>query len=322
MVKTFIQAGYQQQSREESPATVLVVDDELTNLRLMGDLLTPHYQVMIARNVVEAREVLHKQIPDVLLLDVMMPEIDGFSFCREIKENDDTRNIPVIFVTALGDEVDELKGLKLGAVDFIHKPISSPILLARVHTHLELKRRTDMLEQRTLVDALTGVGNRRAYDLILEAEWRRLQRKNSCLSMLIVDIDQFKLYNDYFGHREGDDCLEKIAMTLNKVIGRASDQLTRYGGEEFVLLLPDTPLQGAIELSEKVMQHIRELNIPHSPGALQSRVTVSIGGACLYPNKNQLPESLFMLADKQLYRAKETGRDRGCFSQDARGLHE
>lgn len=236
----------------------------------------------------------------------------------KFKENNETRNIPVIFVTALSDEVDELKGLKLGAVDFIHKPISAPILLARVHTHLELKRRTDMLEQRTLIDALTGVGNRRAYDLILEAEWRRLQRKGSCLSMLIVDIDQFKLYNDFFGHREGDDCLQRIAMRLNQVIGRASDQLTRYGGEEFALLLPETPLQGAMELAEKVMTHIRELNIPHAPDALRDRVTVSIGVACVYPHKNQSPESLFMLADKQLYKAKETGRDRVCFTEETR----
>ncbi|MDO6562306.1 diguanylate cyclase [Amphritea sp. 1_MG-2023] len=313
MAKSFIQAGYQQQSAATSLARVLVVDDELTNLRLMGDLLSPYYEVLIARSVAEARDVLQKQIPDLLLLDVMMPEVDGFSFCRELKENNDTRNLPVIFVTALHDETDELKGLQLGAVDFIHKPISAPILLARVHTHLELKRRTDMLEQRTLIDALTGVGNRRAYDLILEAEWRRLQRKQSCLSMLIVDIDQFKLYNDCFGHRQGDECLQKIALVLSNVISRSSDQLTRYGGEEFALLLPETPLKGAVAIGERAMQAIRDLNLPHAPDTYHSRVTVSIGVACLYPSDKASPETLFLNADEQLYEAKNAGRDRICF---------
>lgn len=322
MVESFIQAGYQQRDLTEAQAKVLVVDDELTNLRLMGDLLSPHYEVLIARSVQEAKEVLRKQVPDILLLDVMMPEVDGFSFCRELKENDDTRNLSVIFVTALHEEEAELKGLQFGAVDFIHKPISSPILLARVHTHLELKRRTDMLEQRTLIDALTGVGNRRAYDLILATEWRRLQRTGGCLSMLIVDIDQFKLYNDCFGHPQGDDCLQRVAAILSQVIGRASDQLTRYGGEEFALLLTDTPLTGAVKLAERIMARIREMNIPHAPDALQKRVTVSIGVASLYPNKDQPPETLFMLADKQLYQAKRTGRDRICYGEEPGSSNE
>jgi diguanylate cyclase (GGDEF)-like protein len=322
MVESFIQAGYQQQDLVEAPARVLVVDDELTNLRLMGDLLSPCYEVLIARSVEEAKEVLRKQTPDILLLDVMMPEVDGFSFCRELKENDDTRNLPVIFVTALHEEEAELKGLQFGAVDFIHKPISPPILLARVHTHLELKRRTDMLEQRTLIDALTGVGNRRAYDLILATEWRRLQRTGSSFSMLIVDIDQFKLYNDHYGHRQGDDCLQRIAIILGQVIGRASDQLTRYGGEEFALLLTDTPLSGAIKLAERIMARIREMNIPHAPDAFQKRVTVSIGVASLYPDKEQPPETLFLLADKQLYEAKHSGRDRICFGEEPRNPNE
>jgi diguanylate cyclase (GGDEF)-like protein len=322
MVKSFIQAGYQQQNQPDSPARVLVVDDELTNLRLMGDLLNPHYEVLIARSVAEAREVLSAQIPDLLLLDVMMPEVDGFSFCRELKENDETRDLPVIFVTALHEEIDELKGFQIGAVDFIHKPISSPILLARVRTHLELKRRTDMLEQRTLIDALTGVGNRRAYDLILAAEWRRLQRKGSCLSMLVVDIDQFKLYNDFFGHRQGDECLQKLAASLGKCISRASDQLTRYGGEEFVFLLPHTPLKGAVAVAEKLMADIRALNLPQAPDADHNQVTVSVGVACLQPNNQQPPETLFLLADKQLYEAKGSGRDRVCFSEEPRSLDE
>ncbi|RTE67349.1 diguanylate cyclase [Amphritea opalescens] len=317
-----MQTEHQQQSRPSSPARVLVVDDELTNLRLMGDLLNPHYEVLIARSVAEAREVLRTQLPDILLLDVMMPEVDGFSFCHELKGNDETRDLPIIFVTALHEEIDELKGFRLGAVDFIHKPISSPILLARVRTHLELKRRTDMLEQRALIDALTGIGNRRAYDLSLAAEWGRLQRKGSCLSMLVVDIDQFKLYNDFFGHRQGDECLQALAAALSKVISRASDQLMRYGGEEFVFVLPNTPLAGAVAVAEKLMVEVRALNMPQSPDADHDRVTVSVGVACLEPNNDQPPESLFLLADKQLYEAKGSGRNRICFSEEPRSPDE
>lgn len=322
MIKLLTQVDNQQSHKREPLAKVLVIDDELTNLRLMGDLLSPHYEVLIARNVVEAREVLQEQQPDILLLDVMMPEIDGFSFCRELKANNDTRHLPVIFVTALHDEVDELKGFKLGAVDFIHKPISAPILLARIYTHLELKRRTDMLEQYALIDALTGVGNRRAYDLALTSEWHREQRKGSNLSMLVVDIDQFKLYNDYFGHGEGDDCLQRVVGALKNLVVRAADHLVRYGGEEFVVLLPDTSLSGAVKLAEKMLIQIRALNIPHAPDAYQDRVTVSIGVACLYPDNTQSPETLFILADKQLYKAKQTGRNRISFSEEAMSLDE
>lgn len=297
---------------------ILMVDDQPTNLLLLGDILAPCYDVIVARSAAQAREAMKEQLPDMILLDVMMPGMDGFKYCRELKREDRTRHIPVIFITALFEEVDELKGFELGAVDFIRKPISPPLLLARIGTHMELKRRTDLLEQRAMFDALTGVGNRRAFDKALQTEWRRLQRSGRCFSMLMVDVDEFKHYNDHFGHGVGDRCLQQVATLLRSQAGRAADHLARYGGEEFTLLLPETPLKGAIEMAERILSGIRDLNIKHSPEAGHDRITVSIGVTSVLPDRNQTPDNLFRLTDHQLYKAKQSGRDRICYTGNVR----
>jgi diguanylate cyclase (GGDEF)-like protein len=226
--------------------------------------------------------------------------------------------IPVIFITAMDREEDETRGLEAGAMDYITKPISPPIVRARVRNHLELKRYHDILENLSVTDGLTGIANRRRFDQFLEREWRRAIRSRSPLSLIFMDIDLFKAFNDHYGHLAGDDCLRKLAQGLNEVIQRPADLLARYGGEEFACVLPETDTQGAIAVADKIRQKIDNLNITFTSPTSGDHITVSMGLATLIPLKAQSSADLIRLADELLYEAKKLGRNR-VVSQSCRG---
>ena len=203
-------------------ATILVVDDMPDNLTLMSGLLRDNYKVKIATNGEKALKIATSDNPpDLILLDIMMPEMDGYEVCRRLQNDPKTRRIPVIFLTARADMKDEKRGLDLGAVDYISKPYSTPIVLARMRTHIRLKHQADLLESMAMIDGLTHIPNRRRFDEVLDAEWRRASRDNSSLSLLMVDIDFFKAYNDNYGHGMGDTCLTQIAQTLAALLKRS-----------------------------------------------------------------------------------------------------
>lgn len=290
---------------------VLIVDDQPLNIQMLAQALGNEYLVKAATNGRTALKICQMpDKPDLVLLDVLMPEMDGHEVCRLLKNDPHTKDIPVIFITAKNDALDEEYGFKIGAVDYIAKPFSPVIVQARVRTHLTLKRNIDLLESLAFLDGLTGIPNRRRFDKELLGEWNRGIRGQTPLSLLIADVDFFKKYNDHYGHGPGDDCLREIAGALNSSVQRPGDLVARYGGEEFVVLLPVTDQRGVCRVAQRMQERIKTLSIPHAYSQAADHVTISLGGYTLLPNAELPSETLLQCADKLLYQAKQSGRDK------------
>ena len=291
-------------------AKILIIDDSPEDIHILGGILCKDYQLFFATNGADGLDIVMRERPDLILLDVLMPDMDGYAICGRLKADRLLGNIPVIFVTALSEVNEEARGLEAGAVDYLIKPVSAPIVKARVRTHLELKRHQDLLHQLACLDGLTGVTNRRRFDELLEQEWRHSLRTGQPLSLIMLDVDHFKAYNDHYGHLAGDECLRLIASTLEAAIKRPMDLLARYGGEEFTCLLPETELAGAIVVAQRLVAVVAELRISHSYSAVAAWVTISAGVASLIPGQEQAAIELVRAADTCLYRAKKAGRNR------------
>ena len=292
---------------------VLIVDDQISNVKLLAAILGDDYRTRVATNGPDALKLAESTPqPDLILLDIMMPDMDGYEVCRKLKGNSATHNIPVIFITALSSESDEEIGLDLGAIDYITKPLSAPIVRARVRNHAILKRKADLLESLAHVDSLTNIANRRRLDRALLQEWRRCQRADKSLALLMIDIDSFKAYNDHYGHGQGDVCLTKVAAALAAGLQRPADIVARFGGEEFAVLLPETDIAAATLMGERLREQIAALRIPHAPKQKYEQVTISVGCASVLPGESLKPPDLLDAADRNLYAAKSAGRNRVC----------
>jgi len=291
---------------------LLVVDDQPVNIQALYQAFAADHQVLMATGGEQALALCASQQPDLVLLDVVMPGMDGHEVCRRLKADTATRDIPVIFVTAHNDEAAEALGLELGAVDFISKPINPKIVRARVRTHLTLKAQSDLLRQWVYIDGLTGAYNRRHFDERLAAEWGRAARNHRALSVVLLDVDLFKRYNDRYGHQAGDDCLRRVAATLAAGIRRPGDLLARYGGEEFVCLLPDTDLRGAMVLAQQLGAAVHAQRIEHADSDVAAAVTVSLGVCSKGEEASGSAAALLREADAQLYKAKSLGRHQAC----------
>ena len=289
---------------------ILAIDDTPTNLLALGAVLGDEFALQIATSGAAGLALAGKSAPDLILLDVMMPEMDGFETCRRLKADPLTRDIPVIFVTALDSPEDETLGLEAGAVDFISKPLHSAVVRARVRTHLTLKHQADLLRSMSFVDGLTGAANRRQFDEALQREWRACLRTGTSLALAMIDIDHFKQFNDTYGHPAGDACLRAIAGILDGEVNRSHDLIARYGGEEFVCLLPDINRTDAQIKAEQLRQAVQSLNIPHAASSTAPVVTISLGLALFIPTSELTPEQLVAAADAELYTAKRAGRNR------------
>ncbi len=299
-----------QRESSEKP-TVLIVDDQPPNIQALARLLKENYHILVAADGPRALELASgDKAPDVILLDIMMPEMDGYEVCRRLKNDPKTKDIPVIFVTARGDSEDEAMGLDLGAVDYIAKPFNNAVVKARVRTHVQLKIRTDLLEKLAMVDGLTGIANRRSFDQSLKLEWSRAARFGNPVSVVMMDIDHFKAYNDNYGHGAGDECLQRVAEALRSVIRRPTDHIARYGGEEFVALLPETDDQGAARMAEAFRRTVFDLGLPHAFSPIAPHVTISVGHATRPGAPDHAPQMLLEAADQALFKAKEAGRNR------------
>lgn len=291
----------------------------LTNIRVLHELFREDCDVFMATSGEQAISVCQAQLPDLILLDVVMEGMDGHEVCRRLKVDPMTQDIPIIFITAQQQESDEVLGLELGAVDFISKPINTTIVRARVRTHLTLKLQSDLLRSMALIDGLTGVANRRKFNEDILADWRLCFREQKPLSLILVDVDYFKRYNDRYGHQAGDDCLKSVAQTLSATVRRPYDLVARYGGEEFACVLPNTFLSGAVEIAERMQERVRTLGIEHSASDVDRVLTISLGVATLTPTGELGFETLIEAADKQLYEAKNAGRARVCSSAMSSG---
>jgi diguanylate cyclase (GGDEF)-like protein len=289
---------------------LLLVDDQPINIQVMHQIFGGDYQVFMATNGPQAVALCQSNPPDLVLLDIVMPGMDGFEVCSLLKASDLTCNIPVIFVTAHTDAAQETHGLSLGAVDFIAKPVNPAVVRARVKTQLTLKFQSDLLRKLVFLDGLSGVFNRRYFDQQLGVEWARSTRSSSPLSAIMIDVDHFKLFNDCYGHQAGDDCLRQIAVTLKTSLKRPADLVARYGGEEFACILPDTPFSDAMGLANELERKVRALSIPHAQSSVAHVVTVSVGVATRTLDSVDDQAALIGLADAQLYEAKQSGRGR------------
>ena len=294
---------------EEVRQTILIVDDAPDNIQIINAILEEDYEIFFATSGEKAIDLAVSENPDLILLDVMMPNMDGYEVCQKLKSYKQFYHLPVIFLTAMSEIEDEAKGLKLGAIDYITKPFSPAIVQVRIKNHLELKRQRDILENLSTRDGLTGIANRRRFDEFLEQEWLRAKRKNTQLSLIMMDVDHFKQYNDNYGHLAGDDCLKQIALTLENQLKRPTDLVARYGGEEFVSILPDTNTEGALHIAKQFLESISELKKPHSHSSAADHVTISIGIATVTPNDSFSKKELINTADSSLYEAKGGGRN-------------
>lgn len=291
------------------PAVLTVEDDDAIRA-LIGGVLSSECDMREVTDGATALKSVIENPPDLILLDVGLPDMDGFEVCRRLKKDSRVAEIPVIFLTSHSSPQHEVDGLEAGGIDYITKPINPAILRARVRNHLELKKSRDMLERMARLDGLTGVANRRTFDDLLLREWRRQARTGQSLAVIMIDVDHFKQFNDTYGHGVGDRCLKEVTKAAEGALQRPADLVARYGGEEFAVLLPDTNLEGAMAVAEGIRAAILALDIPHSRSSAAACVTVSLGVACMVPAPDQEPSALLKAADEQLYATKSDGRNR------------
>ncbi len=325
--------------------SILIVDDSMVSRIFISDLLNEvgYADLILSDSVEDAYQKIGFNQPDkmetdldLILLDINLPGTSGIDACRELSAHDIFCDVPIIIISG----ADFLEGLEsaftAGAIDYITKPPSHTELLARVRSALRLKsemnrrkaREEDLmvlnarlaevnleLERISVTDSLTSLANRRSFNEFLAREWLREQRSQQPFSVIMIDIDHFKKYNDHYGHLEGDICLQKVAWALQGALCRAGDLLARYGGEEFVAILPHTHIQGAADLAAAFHSHVRELALPHHESPVSSIVTVSIGIATVIPNRNLSPSKVVAMADEALYKAKDSGRNQSVIAE-------
>ena len=288
---------------------LMIVDDQTVIIRMLNEIFKNEFEVSMATSGRQALDMCAANPPDIMLLDVTMPDMDGYEVCMALKADNLPEKFPVIFVTGRSDVSDEVRAFEMGAVDFITKPINPVVVHARVRTHVVLKLQQDILRSFAMKDGLTGVTNRRRFDELLQQHWRQGQRDKSPLSLILIDIDHFKQYNDHYGHLAGDKVLRDVANVMRLVLQRPHDSLSRYGGEEFACLLPGTDEAGAAFMAQRLLESVRLLAIPHEFSSSGSLLTISAGIATVIPAVGQTASGLIAAADEQLYCAKHDGRN-------------
>lgn len=294
---------------------VLVVDDSQTQRAVIGEYLKPlNCDVTLLASGEEALMQVTEEVPDLIIMDVEMPGLNGFEACKAIRGFLQDNWVPIVYLTGRTEPADLVEGLNVGGDAYITKPVHQDVLVAISKAMLrvssvqsELLSANKKLDEVAHFDVLTQVMNRRGYEDMLNRLWKDHERRKAHLSILLMDIDFFKKYNDGYGHIKGDECLREVAQTLKKALMRPVDVLARYGGEEFVVLLPDTDLEGAKAVAKRLIESMATANIPHEFSEAQSFVTVSIGAA--YNSEGESISSILETADKALYKAKEAGRN-------------
>ncbi|MDR3342979.1 MAG: response regulator [Treponema sp.] len=295
-----------------SQFSILAIDDELSNLMILNQMLSPEYTMLMASSGAQALQCAAEALPDLILLDIILPDMNGFNVLVKLKENAATLAIPVIIITGLCSEQDEEKGFFLGAVDYITKPFNNTTVLARVKTQLKILSNIRAIEKLGMIDPLTNILNRRGFDTHLLMEWKRAIREQNPIAFLMMDVDEFKGYNDTYGHPQGDRLLQTIVNIFTVLTRRPTDITVRLGGEEFGVLLPDTNLDAALCIAEKIRSEVASTKIPTVNGDLMTSITISIGVVSWIPIHDSQVSDFIALADKYLYTAKKTGRNKIC----------
>ncbi|EWH12243.1 response regulator receiver modulated diguanylate cyclase [Catenovulum agarivorans DS-2] len=289
--------------------SILIVDDDKTNRRILKELVEDEAKVLLAKNGTQAIEKAVEFVPDLIILDIVMPDMDGFAVIESLKKKRETQHIPIIFITGNTSIEAEERGLRLGAVDYISKPFHAGIVQARVHTQLQFSAHRKMLDELAHYDALTGIPNRRYFDNVVASEWRNCLQTEQAITIAVIDVDFFKNFNDTYGHLAGDKTLRAVAQALKSQMVRDRDFVARLGGEEFVVVLADSDPRRAEDVLHNCINAVRELDIAHAASECESCVTISIGCYTDFPDKNSNPLEALDMADKCLYFAKDSGRN-------------
>ena len=310
---------------DDAVPTVLIADDDnLVRKLLMQSLRKDGYRFVEAQDGMEAIELYQSVQPDLVLLDVSMPKMDGFSCCKYLRSQASIYILPILMITVLDDEASVNAAFDAGATDYIHKPINwfalgrrVKLLLDMTQLHRKLQKANDELRRIALTDALTGLFNRRSLDDMLEREWHRCIRNDEPLSLIMCDVDCFKQFNDTYGHPAGDRCLQQVGQVIRSSIRWTVDIGARYGGEEFAIVLPNMTLADAITVAERIRIGVQQLHIPHEGTMVKDEVyvTLSLGINTVSPLASWTIDSFIQEADRNLYQAKKLGRNRVVFDE-------
>jgi len=304
---------------------VLVVEDSKVAIKaITGYLEEIGVHPLIAENGSDAVAMYHSQRPDIVLLDIILPDTSGYEIAKKIRHLQGKEDwTAIIFLSVMARDEDLAHGIEVGGDDYLMKPVGSVVLQAKIRAMYrlvqmqralvkltgQLNEANQALQRLSMTDGLTGIANRRMFDESLGREWRRCLRLKKPISIVMLDVDNFKKYNDRYGHQAGDDCLKEIADQLSRSAPRPADLVARYGGEEFVMILGDTDEDGASWVANRICQHVAALKIPHEDSE-HVYVTVSCGVCSVYPDREMSAETLLKTADNALYHAKAEGRNR------------
>lgn len=294
---------------------ILIIDDSSAQAAHLKSILEDNYQVTVVQEPEKGLEYAGQRDFSLILLDVVMPGMDGFLLLKKLQEEVATKSIPVILITSLSDIENEQRGLTLGAVDYIYKPFHPLIVKARVNTHIKLYKYRQQVEYQSMTDQLTGIANRRRYERVSEQRWQEAIRLKVPFSVCMMDIDLFKRYNDTFGHPAGDAVISSVAGTAGRYLRRNTDFLARYGGEEFVAFIMGDSSQQCFGQLCKVRRAVEELHIPHSC-SVSPWVTISVGGTTVLPKRGDSFDTYLKIADTMLYDAKRYGRNRVVWNDE------
>ena len=294
---------------------ILIIDDSFVQATQLRTILENDYDITIAQTAEDGLGYVNRQTFSLILLDVVMPGMDGFTLLKKLQEEIVTRSIPVILITSLADVENEERGLVLGAVDYITKPLNPLIVKARVNTHIKLYSYRRQVEEQSKTDQMTGIANRREHDRCSVIKWKEASRLQVPFSVCMFDIDNFKAYNDMFGHPAGDQVIAKVARTISSFMQRSTDFVARYGGEEFVAFVLGGTAKEVFEHLKLIRRAVENLHMRHDP-SVANWVTVSVGGVTVFPDRTNSYDAYLKIADTMLYDAKRFGKNRVVWANE------
>jgi len=303
-----------EKTEEKKKNSLLIVDDNNIHLFALSSILESEYTIYMAKNGEEAVEKAKEFLPDLILLDIIMPKMNGYQAVLELRKNEKTKNIQIIFITSLDDDQNEIKGLSFHAIDYICKPYNIEIVKLRIQNNMERINQFRFMEKSSFLDNLTGLPNRRSFESKIGKEWKQAIREQKHISILLLDLDKFKSVNDTYGHQQGDIVLKYVSEIFTQVLKRGSDFAARWGGEEFAAVLYNAQLEEAIKIAEAIRCEIEKANIPCGEENF-IKITISIGINSQIPEKSSSMEDFIKKADMALYTAKQNGRNRLCWDE-------